>query len=750
MKRHFILFIVFIFSCAYHSIAQNNSRNISDKYISTISDNAQFIADDGDILTALTILTELNTNPQYFGNKQIEAAMRYILNKYKKYEFLPITKIYDTSNRTIFSSIDNDGNLIYSATNSEILIYDIKQGCYLSPINIRDNIFVEYELSFDGNYILASQDNDCLLINLNDKSILTKFEAKKIDDLIKDRYTHLISYATISNDNKIVATLSDRYLCLWDSSTGKIIHFIDTQISNSNISAKFSNNNSKLVIFGNKTALLIDTNTGEIIQTINTEYKINTALLSLDGTILIISSNNKIMTYKCNTGQVINCFDFGFTAIDAYCIDEHLTALIGNDNNIYTISNILNYPYVSTITSKTPITNNSISIESFSKNGKYIVSDIYTQDNDKYMQVWEYQDSIPPTFQYIDTNSKHFIDKMEYNNDGSMILAFFKPKLNFNNAYPSDQFHQIINQYNHECKDIHIYDTKTFAQISSLTGHSNKITSATFFNDNNQIASGSLDSTIRIWDTKTQKCTQTIKPHIGEIIDLAVNPKNNQITAITAEKKLSIIGVNGTLYGVIPTDSATQIAYSPNGKRIYTSENNKIAIRNAQNGKFIKYALNASTFWDINLSKNGLYAVTTNRHNTLLPHTPYQYTIEIWDLDSEKLVNTICLNSSNYCPYIEICEKEKTLIVSHHKDGGIRGKNILVYDIASGQILNKTCIKDFSVNATMSPDGETIVIGASNFCIWDYSSPQTILNKCQEIIGNHKLSAKERKKYNLD
>ena len=32
MKRHFILFIVFIFSCAYHSIAQNNSRNISDKY----------------------------------------------------------------------------------------------------------------------------------------------------------------------------------------------------------------------------------------------------------------------------------------------------------------------------------------------------------------------------------------------------------------------------------------------------------------------------------------------------------------------------------------------------------------------------------------------------------------------------------------------------------------------------------------------------------------------------------------------
>ena len=78
MKRHFILFIVFIFSCAYHSIAQNNSRNISDKYISTISDNAQFIADDGDILTALTILTELNTNPQYSGNKQIEAAMRYI------------------------------------------------------------------------------------------------------------------------------------------------------------------------------------------------------------------------------------------------------------------------------------------------------------------------------------------------------------------------------------------------------------------------------------------------------------------------------------------------------------------------------------------------------------------------------------------------------------------------------------------------------------------------------------------------
>jgi len=40
----------------------------------------------------------------------------------------------------------------------------------------------------------------------------------------------------------------------------------------------------------------------------------------------------------------------------------------------------------------------------------------------------------------------------------------------------------------------------------AFTGHTDKVTSAKFMSDGRQVASGSNDRTIKIWDTITNRC----------------------------------------------------------------------------------------------------------------------------------------------------------------------------------------------------------------------------------------------------
>lgn len=59
---------------------------------------------------------------------------------------------------------------------------------------------------------------------------------------------------------------------------------------------------------------------------------------------------------------------------------------------------------------------------------------------------------------------------------------------------------------------IKLWDTKTFQCINTLQGHDNWVASVVFNSDGHMLASGSFDGTIKLWDVQSGGCLKTLKP----------------------------------------------------------------------------------------------------------------------------------------------------------------------------------------------------------------------------------------------
>jgi len=62
---------------------------------------------------------------------------------------------------------------------------------------------------------------------------------------------------------------------------------------------------------------------------------------------------------------------------------------------------------------------------------------------------------------------------------------------------------------------VKIWDAASGECVKTLKGHSGWVRSVTFSPDGQQLASGSGDNTVKIWDAASGECLQTLKGHRG-------------------------------------------------------------------------------------------------------------------------------------------------------------------------------------------------------------------------------------------
>ncbi|KAJ5712499.1 G-protein beta WD- 40 repeats containing protein [Penicillium malachiteum] len=107
--------------------------------------------------------------------------------------------------------------------------------------------------------------------------------------------------------------------------------------------------------------------------------------------------------------------------------------------------------------------------------------------------------------------------------------------------------------------------------IQTLEGHSAQVLTVAFSPDGKQIASGSVDETIKLWDSTTGDLQRTLEGHLDRVMTVAFSPDSKQIASGSVDKTIKLWdSTTGDLQKTLEGHSSTvmTIAFSPDGKQI--------------------------------------------------------------------------------------------------------------------------------------------------------------------------------------
>ncbi len=242
-----------------------------------------------------------------------------------------------------------------------------------------------------------------------------------------------------------------------------------------------------------------------------------------------------------------------------------------------------------------------------------------------------------------------------------------------------------------------------------LIGHQGWVFSAIYSPDESQIASTSMDGTVRIWDVATGNCLH-ILPHEHWTIRTLFSPDGSKLIVSGRSSTIYIWDIrSGLLLRTLTghTDWIWSIALAADGQTLYsTGEDLTIRVWDLADG-ICQTVLRAHSqrVWTLSLAPDGQHLVSGSEDRT----------IKIWDLDRSKCVKTIYgySNSINSIAFVPNCD----WLVSGHRDRTIR----------IWHVRQLTCVHTFEghtdavVAIAVSPDGRYLASSSVDrtIRIWD-------------------------------
>ncbi|MBW4497333.1 MAG: serine/threonine protein kinase [Oscillatoria princeps RMCB-10] len=244
---------------------------------------------------------------------------------------------------------------------------------------------------------------------------------------------------------------------------------------------------------------------------------------------------------------------------------------------------------------------------------------------------------------------------------------------------------------------------------ATLTGHTDWVRSVAISPDGLLVVSGSLDNTIKIWDLATGKQKTTLKGHTGSVWSVAISPDGETVASGSNDRTVKIWDTaTGTLKNTLTgnTNSVNAVAISRDGKTLVSGSNDKtVKVWDLATGKE-KTALLGHTgeVKSVAISPDGQIAVSGSNDTT----------IKVWDLAAGTLKTTLKGHAGAVFE-VAVSPDGRTLV------SGSLDKTVKVWDLATGTEKFTLLGHTNSVNSVaISPDGQTIFSGSrdSTIKIW--------------------------------
>ena len=250
---------------------------------------------------------------------------------------------------------------------------------------------------------------------------------------------------------------------------------------------------------------------------------------------------------------------------------------------------------------------------------------------------------------------------------------------------------------------IRLWDVDTGIQTHRLTGHTLSVNSVAFSPDGSQLASGSGDGTIRQWDVDTGVEIHRFTGHTDWVSSVAFSPDGSQLASGSGDGTIRLWDVNTgeeTRRFTGHTNGVWSVAFSPNGSQLASGSFDETII-----------------LWDVNTGEetrrftghtDWIISVAFSPDGSQLASGSFDETIILWDVNTGEETRRFTggLRSVAFSP-------DGSQLAFRSKDG-----IILLWDADTGQELHRFTGHTNGVwSVAFSPDGRRIAFAAADSTI---------------------------------
>ena len=269
---------------------------------------------------------------------------------------------------------------------------------------------------------------------------------------------------------------------------------------------------------------------------------------------------------------------------------------------------------------------------------------------------------------------------------------------------------------------IRLWDVTSGEQVALLNGHTDSVFSVVFSPDGHMLASGSRDSTIRLWDVTSGEQIRLLKGHYNTVNSVAFSPDGQTLASGAWDDTIRlwdvVSGEEKAVYGA-HYKNISSVVFSPDGQML-ASGSGDTTIR----------------LWD----------VTSGEQKALLGHT-WSVQSVAFSPDSKTLVSGSIDNSIRLW---SVTSGEEQAVLSGHNrnvscvafspDGqmlasGSDDNSIRLWDVISGEHQALFSGHSYDVSCVaFSPDGKMLASGSEDESVrlWDVSSGEQ-----KALLGEH-------------